>query len=572
MKNLLIVESPTKAKTIGKYLNNKFIVIATRGHIRDLPKKILGLDLKNNFSPTFYFLPGRKKIAEYINKKAIESEIIYIATDPDREGEAIGWHVTQVLYSFKGMYRRLLLHEITEDCIKSELSNSQEISQNLVDAQFARRIVDRLFGFFISPIVSRNIKERGSAGRVQSPTLRLIYERDKEIKNFKGESFLDVKAQFMLQDNDNIYSIYAKLKKWGGYEKIPYREEFINEIKKEVEKNQFSISDTNNSEMVNTPPPPFNTSSLLIQCAKSFKWPAYKTMKVAQILYEGVRLGNEYKSLITYIRTDSLRMNEKFIQNLRKFIQQLWVKKYIDSKVRKYASKDKFAQDAHEAIRPVNIDIIPESIKDDVTPDIYKLYEIIWKRTIATQLRPAILSKYSFEISNQSKNMIFLSENEYLIYNGYKVIYGEEQGRVPEYIKNVKIGESVELQEIEFNKVETKPPVCYTEGALIKELKKLGIGRPSTYVQIIYTLLKREHIKKVKGYLQITEKGVKTIEFLLKKFSGLVDYRFTKKLEKELDQIAMGEKQYIDVISDFYNGLKQLIAKYKILRDSGGVS
>ncbi len=566
MKNLLIVESPTKAKAIGKYLNNKFIVIATRGHIRDLPKKILGLDLKNNFAPTFYFLPGRKKIAEYINKKAVAADIVFIATDPDREGEAIGWHITQVVHSFKGMYKRLLLHEITQDYINGELSNPKQISHQLVNAQFARRIIDRLFGFFISPIVSRNIKERGSAGRVQSPALRLIYERDKEIKNFKSEILMDVKAQFLLQDNAHL--IYAKLKRWNGYERIPYREEFINQMKKEAEKGLFTISNVNKSEIVSAPPPPFNTSSLLIQCSKSFKWPAHKTQKIAQLLYEGVRLGNEYKSLITYIRTDSLRMNEKFIHNLRSFIGQSQLQEFVAPKVRRYTAGDKFAQDAHEAIRPVNVNVAPESIKDKVTSDIYKLYELIWKRTIATQLNPAISLKYSFEISNQNGSMIFLSENEYHIYEGYKILYGGVKENIPQYIKDVKIGEPTNLQNVEFNKVETSPPPHYTEGTLIKELKKLGIGRPSTYVPILYTLLKRKHIKKVKGYLHITEKGVKTIEFLLKNFSELVDYNFTEKLEKELDYVATGEKQHLEVISDFYNRLKQLIATYKTLCDS----
>ncbi len=562
MKNILVVESPTKAKVIRKYLNNnKFTIIATQGHLRDLPKKFLGLDLKNNFAPTFHFLPGRKKIASYINKMAEDADIIYISTDPDREGEAIGWHITQVVNTFNGNYKRLLLHEITREYLYSELSNPKNISMNLVNSQLARRIVDRLFGYMISPYVSKNLKIRGSAGRVQSPTLRLMYEKDLRIRNFKSESFLEIKAKFLLPDRKNFIS--AKLKNWRSYEKIPYRDDLIKEIKEEIEKSAFFITNVKEEKISKVPPPPFNTYSLLIESAKNFNWSSYKTQKIAQILYEGVNLNDKYMSLITYIRTDSLRMNENFLRNAALFIKRTDFKEYLNPTIRRYKTADKFAQEAHEAIRPIDLSITPDSIQDKVVPPLYKLYELIWRRTIATQLKSATYQKFHFEITNQIGNLFFISEYKYLVDNGYKVIYNAVNEYVPEYIKNIKTTDKLELINIDFNKIETVPPKPYTEATIIKELKKFGIGRPSTYAYILHTLIKRKYIKKIKGYLQITEKGIKTIEFLLKNFTKLIDYNFTEKLEKELDMVEHGEKEYLKVIESFYKELKELIARFK---------
>ncbi|MFN7181282.1 MAG: type I DNA topoisomerase [Planctomycetota bacterium] len=557
MVNLIIVESPTKAKVIKKYLDNNFIVLATRGHIRDLPKKFLGIDLKNNFSPTFHFLPRKRKTIEYITKKAQNADTIYIATDPDREGEAIGWHLTQVLKTRHENYKRLLLHEISRDYVIGELSAPKNISINLVFSQFARRIVDRLFGYIVSPYISKNLKMRASAGRVQSPALRLIYEREIEIKNFKRESLLEITAKFLLADKKHFIS--AKLKKWHDCDTIPYSEGSVENIKKEIEKSTFFVINTKQIDISKSPPPPFNTPSLLIECAKNFGWTSYKTQKLAQMLYEGILVDGEYKSLITYPRTDSLRISEKFLEKTRQFIKSSDFRDYLNPSPRKYKRTEKFAQQAHEAIRPVDLSILPHTLEKKIFHPLYKLYKLIWETTIATQLKPATYKRFEFEITNQNHTLVFHCQYQFLIYNGYKIIHNAKNESIPLYLNEIKKGDILEIVNPEFNKIDTTPPCPYTEASLIRQLKKLGIGRPSTYAYIISTLIKRGHIKKLKGYLHCTEKGIKTIEVLLRNFQELIDYNFTEKLEKELDRVEEGKKNYVEVIDDFYKDLKESI-------------
>lgn len=556
MGSIVIVESPTKAKVLKKYLGKDYIVIATKGHIRDLPPHYLGLDLKNNFKPTFYFLPGKKKIVDYIKSKTATASTIYIATDPDREGEAIGWHITQVVNTFKGKYKRLLLTEITKERLYSELASPKELSMAMVNSQFARRIVDRLFGFIVSPYVSGYIKERGSAGRVQSPALKLIYERNLEIKNFQPQSFLEVTANFIL--DKNTPPLPAHLIKFKNSEHFPYNKNLIEEIKQTVKNSRFYIKTVRKETQKISPPPPFNTPSLLVECSKKFRWSSYQTTKLAQILYEGVKLDKEYISLITYMRTDSVRLDEKFIQNVRSFIYSSPLKDDLNPYVRKYKTKSKFVQDAHEAIRPVDITLTPHHIKNKVSTQLYKLYKLIYTRSLATQLKPSLLKKINIEIVNEDNTLTFKGQYAFIIYSGYKILYNVKSEVVPPYLEEIKEGQKIQLQTVEYKKVETKPPLPYTEGGLINKLKQLGIGRPSTYSYILHTLLKRKYIKKVKGYLHITDKGIRTIEFLLKNFGSLIEYKFTEELESELDLIEQDKKLYLEVVRNFYYKLENL--------------
>lgn len=580
-KTLVLVESPSKAKTINKYLGRNFIVEATVGHLRNLPKTQLGVDIENNFKPNFMNIRGKGDLIKKIKQLAEQTEKIIIATDPDREGEAIAQDVADIINGKNEHVYRVLFNEITKDSVKKAITNPGRINLDLVNSQRARRVMDRIIGYKISPFLWKAIIDSPStslsAGRVQSVALRLICEREQEIKTFVSSEYWSLWGNFLTKKND---SFKAKLVEVSGKPiKIllkdlsdPKKKEFCaknfvidseekaDAVAKEIElKENFLISDISQKDVKRNPYPPFITSTLQVEASKVLKFKSKKTMQIAQELYEGISIGSDgYVGLISYMRTDSTRLSEESLTAARSFILERFGKDYLPDRPKLYEKKKKNVQDAHEAIRPTTTKYSPDSIKEYLSKDQYELYDLIWKRFIASQMESAIFE--SLTVSICADEYLFKATGSALKFDGFMKLYDEssedyefnpekEEFPIP---LGLKKEENLKLTELEKNQHFTKPPARFTESTLIKELEDKGIGRPSTYALILSTILERDYVYVENRKLYPTELGNKVNDILVKNFPRILNVNFTAAMEDELDLIAGGEIDYVKVLKDFY--------------------
>lgn len=579
MKNLVIVESPAKAKTIEKFLGPLYRVRASYGHVRDLPKGEFGIDVRNNFQPKYVIpLKIRKRVND-LKKEASQYDFIILATDPDREGEAIAWHLSEIINLPNEKIKRIVFYEITEEAIKRAIKNPQEIDKNLVNAQQARRVLDRIVGYKLSPFLWKKIKSGLSAGRVQSVALRLIVEREKEIQAFKPQEYWVIEALLQKIPNskrqipDEYQTSNLKpqtefsallIKKDG--QKIPKlgiksRKE-ANKIIADLKDTEYKVSKITKKEIRRFPRPPFITSSLQQEAFNKFKFSPRKTMLLAQQLYEGIELENKKRvGLITYMRTDSFHLAEEAIRETRNYIKKKFGDGYLPEKARSYRNKAQNIQEAHEAIRPSCIEKEPEAIKPYLTPEQFKLYSLIWQRTVACQMKEAIFDNINCEIT--AKNYLFKARGLKLKFDGFLRIYKflkTEEKLLPPLVEN----EILNLKKIEAQQKFTEPPKRYTEGSLVKTLEENGVGRPSTYAPTISTLLERGYVVREDRYLKPQKIGFIVNNLLKENFPEIIDINFTAKMEKNLDKIAQGKKEWVPVIADFYYPfIKHLQKKYR---------
>ena len=543
--NLVIVESPTKAKTIEQFLGKDYVVEPSFGHIRDLPEKKLGIDVKHNFKPEYVIIPRAKKRLEALKKKAKKSDKIILATDEDREGEAIAWHLIKALdldelkiKSQKLKVERMVFHEITKNAIEKALRSPRDIDINLVDAQQARRILDRLVGYKLSPLLWKKIARGLSAGRVQSVATRLIVERQQEIDKFKPEEYYTIEAEFK--------DFKAKLIK-----EIKTKKE-ADEIIKDLKGAEYKIADIRKKEIKKHPLPPFTTSTLQQEASHRLGFSAKQTMVIAQQLYE--------TGFITYHRTDSLNLAEEFLKKVQKLVDEKFGKEYISELPRRYKTKTKRAQEAHEAIRPAYPEKDPDGLKISLNKNQYKLYKLIWGRAIASQMQPAILDSTSVDIG--ARNYLFRATGAIIKFDGFLKAYPIKisEAIMPRLEKN-EILKLINLAAIQHF---TKPPAHFSEATLVKTLEEYGIGRPSTYAPILSTIQERNYVKKENRYLYPTEMGIIVNNLLVKHFPEIVNIEFTARMEEDLDKISQGKQQWIPVIKNFYEPFNEnLLEKYE---------
>ena len=556
-QNLVIVESPAKAKTIGKYLGKNYIVEASMGHVRDLPKSKLGVDIEDNFTPKYITIRGKGELISKLKKAAKKADKIYLATDPDREGEAISWHLANILKISEDDACRIVFNEITKTAVKSSIKEARKINLNLVDAQQARRIVDRLVGYEISPILWKNVKWGLSAGRVQSAALKLICDREEEIKAFEAKEYWTVDC--ILKKERKKFPI--KLTKYENKKIEINNEEEANKIIENLKGNEFKVHKVKKGKRVKNPLPPFTTSTLQQEASRKLNFITKRTMSIAQALYEGVDVkGYGTVGLITYMRTDSVRISEEAQEKAIDFIKENYGDKYIPEKLRVYKGK-KNIQDAHEAIRPSHIDITPEKAKESLTPEQYKLYSLIWKRFIASQMESCVLNTNSIDIVNGKYN--FKASGSNIDFDGFMKIYDyttkDDENDVA--LPILEEGEVLDAASIEGKQHFTQPPARYTEASFVKLLEEKGIGRPSTYVPTISTILSREYVVREKKNLIPTELGFIVNNILSDYFKQIVDVDFTADMERKLDDIEEGNEVWTKVVEEFFAPLKVAIDK-----------
>ena len=562
MKTLVIVESPTKAKTISKFLGKDFVVESSFGHVRDLPKSKMGIDIEGGtFLPTYTVSKEKLKQVALLKKAASKKEVVF-ASDEDREGEAISWHLAQVLDIDPAKAKRIVFHEITKSAIEEALKNPRSIDLKLVDAQQARRILDRLVGYELSPLLWKKVARGLSAGRVQSVAVRLIVEREMEIKSFIPQEYWSLKGIFNSVNATEKQNFTATLQAINNkkLDKLDLNNKIqIDEILKNLEKTTYQISDLKKSETKRTPPPPFTTSTLQQNASNRFGFSAKQTMVLAQQLYEGVELGAEGSiGLITYMRTDSVNLSQKFLNEATELIDKNYGKKYSLEKPRFYQNKSKGAQEAHEAIRPADVFRTPESIKEFLSPQQYKLYDLIWRRAVATQMSEAKLNKIAVDIS--AKQYVFRANGQTMIFAGWLKLFPGmiDEEILPELILNEKLNCQELLPEQHF----TEPSARYSDATLVKALEEYGIGRPSTYAPTIATIEDRGYIERDDNK-RLFPKPIAFVvnDLLVKHFPNIVDYQFTAQMEKNLDEIAEGTKDWQPIIATFYSPFHELIVK-----------
>ncbi len=554
MPSLVILESPSKAATVKNYLGSGYKVVACQGHVRDLPKSTLGVDIENNFEPHYINIRGKGALIAQLKKEAKAATKIYLATDPDREGEAIAWHLATALGLPIEQTRRVSFNEITKQAVKTGIKNPRNIDMDLVDSQQARRILDRIVGYKLSPYLWKTVKSGLSAGRVQSVATKIIVERENEIKAFTPEEYWLLDASF---ENTSVKAKFFGSAKTQSKidlsnEKETY--EVINSIKDKT----FKVTGVKRALRQKNPAPPFNTSSMQQEAAKKLGFQSQYTMRISQELYEGVNIGAENggtHGLITYMRTDSLRISAEASESAKNFISEKYGESYLPSQPRVYKTKDG-AQDAHEAIRPADVSITPDSIKKYLSSGQYRLYKLIWSRFVASQMANAEIDTVSIDIT--SGDYLFRTSGHVMRFNGFTAVYGtddEEEGenRLPE----LKEGEILKLSELLPTQKFTEPPARYNEATLIRFLEEKGIGRPSTFAQIISTIISRGYIKRDKHTLLPTYLGEVTTELMQKNFPDVVDYKFTAQMEDSLDSIADGQNTVSNVLSSFYTGFEK---------------
>ncbi len=553
--DLVIVESPAKAKTISKFLGNGYKVQASGGHVRDLPKSTMGVDIENDFEPKYIQIRGKKEIVAALKSGAQGARNIYLATDPDREGEAISWHIANMLGVDENQSVRIEFNEITKKAVTSAISNPRKINADLVDAQQARRILDRLVGYKLSPLLWKKVKKGLSAGRVQSVAVRIICDREDEIKAFTPEEYWTVSA--LLNNADKTHEFEAKYFGEDGIKKKLESKEQTDAVLKSIEGNSFIVKDIKKGTKRKNAAPPFTTSHLQQAASGAFGFTAKRTMLIAQQLYEGVEIGSESVGLVTYIRTDSTRVSDEALSSLREHIAKKFGQEYMPKTPNVFKSAKK-AQDAHEAIRPSDIAIDPESVKRVLTKDQYKLYKLIYNRFVASQMAPAIYETMQVRI-NAGQNS-FRASGSRIVFKGCTAVYSTEDDEAKDTIlPPLNIGENCPLIKITPKQNFTQPPSRFTEATLIRELEEKGIGRPSTYAPIISTIQERRYIEKEGRSLMPTELGGIVNNMMKQNFSDIVNVEFTAELENKLDDIEKGGKQWKNLLKEFYVPFEQTL-------------
>lgn len=557
MKNLVIVESPAKAKTIGKFLGKNYTVKASVGHVRDLPKSKLGIEVENNFEPNYITIRGKGDVIKELKKEAKKADNIYLATDPDREGEAISWHLANILKLDCNDDIRIEFNEITKDAIKNASKNPRKINLDLVDAQQARRVLDRLVGYNISPLLWKKIERGLSAGRVQSVALKLVIDREREIMDFKPEEYWTLELEVKKEKTKFTAKYVGNLKNEKVSKVKIKNEDEIKQILINLNKEKIDVHKVQKSKSYSKPSAPFTTSSLQQEANRRLNFTAKKTMMIAQQLYEGINIKGEGSvGIVTYIRTDSFRLSDEAVNSSREYIIKSYGEKYYEKRVYSKSKKNENkVQDAHEAIRPTSVERNPEQIKDSLTADQYKLYSLIWKRFVASQMVDA---QYDVtKILLNSNASIFEANGKVLVFEGFKAVYKYKDESESKLIPEVEVNEQLDILKIDPEQHFTQPPARYTEASLIKDLEEKGIGRPSTYAPTITTITSRDYIVKEKGSLMPTDMGFLVTEMMEKYFSNIVDERFTAEMENNLDEIASGKKEWHEVIQEFYKNFKQ---------------
>lgn len=553
-KNLVIVESPAKAKTIEKYLGDDYKVVASMGHLRDLPKSTLGIDIENDFEPKYIPVKDHKDVIDTLKKLSKSAKTVYLATDPDREGEAISWHLKELLALPDDKARRVTFNEITKKVVTESVGNPRDIDKDLVDAQQARRLLDRLVGYKLSPLLWKKIKRGLSAGRVQSVATRMVVDREKEIESFVREEYwlLDAVLNCDETDADFTARYYGK-----GDKKLElHSEDEVNTVIAETQDEPFVIKTVKRGKKHRSPSPPFITSTLQQEASRRLGMTPRRTMSVAQQLYEGVDIaGQGTVGLITYMRTDSLRLSDEALMAAKNFIIERYGKEYYHGSFRVYKTKSG-AQDAHEAIRPTNIELTPERVRKDLTPEQYRLYRLIWGRFTACQMANSVYDNVVVDV--ESNGHIFRSNYSELKFAGYTAVYeeskDEESDELRKKLPDLQAGERVYLEKMLPEQQFTQPPARYTEATLIRAMEEKGIGRPSTYAPTISTITSHEYVVKDGKYLKPTNLGVVVTELMMERFPDIVDLKFTNHMEEELDSVESGKLYWKKLLHEFYDG------------------
>lgn len=560
-KHLVIVESPAKAKTIERYLGKDYVVKASMGHLRDLPKSKIGVDIENDFEPVYQPIRDKSELISELKKDAKASDIVYLATDPDREGEAISWHLKALLGLNDDKAKRVTFNEITKKVVTESIREPRAIDQNLVDAQQARRILDRIVGYQLSPLLWKKIRRGLSAGRVQSVATRMVNDREKEIKAFTPEEYwtLDAKLLDTAAGKAFLAHYYGKNGKKAEPTSAQQAEDIMTELRNEV----FSVKSIKRTDKQRSPSPPFTTSTLQQEASRKLNMTPRRTMAIAQQLYEGIDISGEGTlGLITYMRTDSLRLSEEALDAAKTFILGRYGKDYYPASTRRFKAKEG-AQDAHEAIRPSNVNLTPEQIKHDLTGEQYRLYRLIWSRFLACQMANAVYDSVSVEIAANGHE--FHASASSLKFSGYTAVYEEshddEKEEKLDPLPPLSEGQSLQLQEFEPQQHFTQPPARYTDATLIRAMEQNGIGRPSTYAPTVSTILDREYVVKEGKYLRPTPLGEVVTGLMEEKFPEIVDTRFTARMEKTLDTVEEGKTPWKDVLHSFYGGFDASLRK-----------
>ena len=562
MSDLVIVESPAKAKTIKKYLGGNYEVIASMGHVRDLPKARLSVDIKKKFAPKYEIIKGKEKLVEELKDLAEKSDKIYLATDPDREGEAISWHLAYILGLPLDDNNRVEFNEITKNGVTNGMAHPRSINIDLVNAQQARRILDRLVGYKLSPFISQKIRRGLSAGRVQSVAVRIIVDREEEIRKFKPEEYWTIDAKFIPKGSRKSFSasLYSDA---NGKIKIENQEQ-AEKIEQDLADAEYMITKVKHGTRRKTPAPPFITSTLQQEASRKLGFQSRRTMKVAQELYEGVDIdGMGATGLITYMRTDSLRISDIAKEEAAQYILNRFGEKFLPAKPRVFKTKSN-AQDGHEAIRPSMPSLAPEDVKASLTSDQFKLYNLIWNRFMASQMSDCIQKTTQAEIS--AKEYIFKASGYYVDFEGFTTLYVESKDTEEEKSTQLPPLEKdmpVKCKELKKNQHFTQPPARYTEASLIKALEEYGIGRPSTYAATITTITSREYVKREAKTLYPTELGEVMTNLMKERFPKIVNYKFTAQMEENLDEVEHGKEEWVELLDEFYSDFDKTLKKAK---------
>ena len=560
--SLVIVESPAKAKTIGKYLGKDYEVKACMGHLRDLPKSTLGVDVEKDFEPVYKPIKGKEDIISDLKKSAKAADTVYLATDPDREGEAISWHLKQLLNLPDEKAKRVTFNEITKKVVQESIQEPREIDQNLVDAQQARRILDRLVGYELSPLLWKKIRRGLSAGRVQSVATRMVDDRDREIENFQPEEYWTLDANLLGSDVKKVPFAARYHGKDGKKAELKSAED-VDAVVRETENQAFTVKSVKRTDKQRSPSPPFTTSTMQQEASRKLSMTPRRTMAIAQQLYEGVDIeGEGTVGLITYMRTDSLRLSEEAIASAKEFILGRYGREYYPPQAHRYKAKAN-AQDAHEAIRPSNVNWTPEQLKKDLTGEQYRLYRLIWSRFVACQMSNAVYDSVAVEIEANCHS--FRASSSSLKFSGYTAVYeegsDEEKEERESPLPALQEGEVLTLKDFSKDQHFTQPPAHYTDATLIRAMEEQGIGRPSTYAPTVSTIIDREYVIKEGKYLRITNLGRVVTELMKDKFTDIADTKFTAHMEQKLDSVEEGATPWKGVLRDFYGDFEEHLKK-----------
>lgn len=563
MSKLVIVESPSKAKTIKKYLGPGYEVVASMGHVRDLPEKRLSVDVKHDFAPKYTIIKGKEKLVDELKTAAAQSDGIYLATDPDREGEAISWHLAYILGLNINEENRVTFNEITKTGVSNGMEHPRRIDMDLVNAQQARRILDRLVGYKLSPFLAKVIRKGLSAGRVQSVAVRLVVDREEEIRAFKPEEYWTIDAKLVPKGGRKAFPASFYGDEAGNKIKISNKEE-ADAILEKLEDAQFTVAKIKKGSRRKSPAPPFSTSTMQQEASRKLGFQARRTMKAAQELYEGVEIeGQGAVGLITYMRTDSLRLSEDAVKEAAEYIRERWGDRYVPDKPRQYKTRAG-AQDGHEAIRPTNVRLTPDEVKSSLTGDQYKLYKLIWERFVACQMSNCLQSTTQADIT--ANGYLFKASGYTVTFDGFTVLYVEgkdEESEVTGALPVLEQDMPLRKKELAGNQHFTQPPARYTEASLIKALEENGIGRPSTYAATISTITGREYVVREGKAFKPTELGEVSTQLMKERFPKIVNVKFTAQVESDLDKVQSGEENWVETLHKFYDDFDKTLQKAK---------